>query len=220
MLCCRWKWKVLVVDEAHRLKNQSSLLRRALTEVNTAPCYTAPCQPLPYHAPPACPATPLTPALLRPSHLPCHAPPTCPVTPLPPALSRPSHLPCHAPPTCPVTPLPPALSRPSHLPCHAPPTCPVTPLPPALSRPSHPRLPVCVRSEPDRPGVLTAVFQTPLPLAVFGALQSAADGNPRSEQPAGSVLPPQLHPAPRLSRGQRRRLRLRLRERSNRAGSR
>ncbi|XP_061081834.1 chromodomain-helicase-DNA-binding protein 1-like [Conger conger] len=28
----RWKWKVLVVDEAHRLKNQNSLLRRALTE--------------------------------------------------------------------------------------------------------------------------------------------------------------------------------------------
>ncbi|KAJ8350442.1 hypothetical protein SKAU_G00255720 [Synaphobranchus kaupii] len=28
----RLKWKVLVVDEAHRLKNQNSLLRRALTE--------------------------------------------------------------------------------------------------------------------------------------------------------------------------------------------
>ncbi|KAI1899825.1 hypothetical protein AGOR_G00065750 [Albula goreensis] len=28
----RWKWRVLVVDEAHRLKNQNSLLRRALTE--------------------------------------------------------------------------------------------------------------------------------------------------------------------------------------------
>ncbi|XP_037626982.1 chromodomain-helicase-DNA-binding protein 1-like isoform X2 [Sebastes umbrosus] len=28
----RWKWKVLVVDEAHRLKNQNSLLHKALTQ--------------------------------------------------------------------------------------------------------------------------------------------------------------------------------------------
>uniref|UniRef100_A0A8D0ATL3 Chromodomain helicase DNA binding protein 1-like n=1 Tax=Sander lucioperca TaxID=283035 RepID=A0A8D0ATL3_SANLU len=28
----RWKWKVLVVDEAHRLKNQNSLLHKALTK--------------------------------------------------------------------------------------------------------------------------------------------------------------------------------------------
>ncbi|XP_054458435.1 chromodomain-helicase-DNA-binding protein 1-like [Anoplopoma fimbria] len=28
----RWKWKVLVVDEAHRLKNQNSLLHKVLTE--------------------------------------------------------------------------------------------------------------------------------------------------------------------------------------------
>lgn len=29
----RWKWKVLVVDEAHRIKNQKSLLHNTLTEV-------------------------------------------------------------------------------------------------------------------------------------------------------------------------------------------
>ncbi|XP_036396796.1 chromodomain-helicase-DNA-binding protein 1-like [Megalops cyprinoides] len=28
----RWQWRILVVDEAHRLKNQNSLLRRALTQ--------------------------------------------------------------------------------------------------------------------------------------------------------------------------------------------
>lgn len=32
-LLLRWNWKVLVVDEAHRLKDQNSLLHRTLTKV-------------------------------------------------------------------------------------------------------------------------------------------------------------------------------------------
>lgn len=34
-LLLRWKWKVLVVDEAHRLKNQNSLLHKTLTQVRS-----------------------------------------------------------------------------------------------------------------------------------------------------------------------------------------
>ena len=33
----RWKWKVLVVDEAHRLKNQNSIFHTTLTKVQSRP---------------------------------------------------------------------------------------------------------------------------------------------------------------------------------------
>lgn len=38
-LLLRWNWKVLVVDEAHRLKNQNSLLHKTLTKVRRFPFF-------------------------------------------------------------------------------------------------------------------------------------------------------------------------------------